>query len=199
MQVDKDFICEHGMPKPWATCIECMSLPPDERPTPPVEVVKPPPKPAPRKRAATRSAGSSPRAPRAKRAPAAPKAGRLPRSQSDTLPELIGDKDLAYEIPPSDLRYFTTGAEADWLPLSLMPRELRPRGFVYLQIDADLVARARVSGVGFRDRRWAHAAPEAATELGPGATLELEAGWSPVDIDLGPDGDAPVSGYRYLV
>lgn len=198
VQVAKDFVCEHGMPKPWVTCMDCMSLAPAERPTPPVEVVEPKAKPAKAKKAAG-SATKTARGPRAKRAPATPVVGRLPRSQADELPELVGDKDLAYEIPPSDLEYFISGSDAGWLPITRMPKELRPGGIVYLQIDSDLVAQAVVRGIGFREQRWDHAAPDVATDLGPGATLELAGGWSGASVDLGRDGTVPVKDYRYLV
>ena len=32
MEVAEDFVCDHGMPKPWVTCIDCMELPFDEQP-----------------------------------------------------------------------------------------------------------------------------------------------------------------------
>lgn len=115
------------------------------------------------------------------------------------MPELVSDKDLAYKIPPEDFAYFSGGPEAGWLPISRMPKDLRPGGTIYLQIDAELVAQARVKGVGFREQRWDHTAPDATTDLGPGATLELDGGWSGASIDLGPDGTTPVTGYRYLI
>lgn len=191
VEVAEDFICDHGMPKPWVTCIDCMELPHDEQPKPPREVKpKPAPKAPARKRTTTSSAGPTKRAPRA---PAA----RLPRSVTDPLPELTGAHDLAYEIPPDDLRYYISGSEADWLPVTTLPTELRASGHVYLQIDEELVARARVRGIGFRERRWDHAAPEVAGDLGPGATIEVDR-WEMVSIDLGPEGALPVPRFRYL-
>ena len=184
-------MCEHGSPQPWVTCIDCMSLPPDERPEPP--------RPEPPKPVAPAKPKAPPRPKRARAASSAPPAPRLPRSERDPLPELVGVHDLAYEIPPDDLRYYISGAEAGWLPISSVPRDLRAHGSVYLQAGRDLVARARVRGIGFRDRRWDHAAPEAATDLGPGATLELEQSWELVSIDLGAEGEVESSGYRYLV
>lgn len=189
------------MPKPWVTCMDCMSLPPDERPEPPPKLVQPEPAPAKKKAAkavakktAKPAAGS-----RAKGAPSAPPVGRLPRSAMDEVPDLVGDKDLAYEIPPSDFEYFISGPESGWLPITQMPKQLRPRGYVYLQIDGDLVAKAQVRSIGFREQRWDHAAPDVATDLGPGPTIEVEGGWSGASIDLGPDGTAAINGYRYLV
>ncbi len=113
---------------------------------------------------------------------------------------LSGDKDLAYEIPAHAQRYYVQGADKGWLPISSLPHELREHGWVYLQIDRELVARCRVRGVGFRERRWTHERPETTTDAGPGPTLELyENDWEFVSIDLGPDGEAEVRGYRYLL
>lgn len=179
------------MPKPWVTCIDCMELPYEEQPRPPAPV-KPPPKP----KAPTRKSSKAPGSPRAKRAAASP-AGRLPRSVTDPLPDLVGQHDLAYEIPPDDLRYFIGGSEAGWLPISTLPTELRAGGYVYLQIDEELVAKARVAGIGFRERRWDHAGPDEASDLGPGATIEV-GDWGMVSIDLGPEGATPVQRFRYL-
>ncbi len=117
----------------------------------------------------------------------------------DPPPDLFGSFDLAYEIPPEHLGYYTNGAERDWLPISTMPRELRALGWVYLQIDRRVVARCRVTGIGFRERRWRHEPNETAADDGPGPTLELEGDrWERVACELGPDGDRPVTGYRYL-
>ena len=113
---------------------------------------------------------------------------------TDPLPDLIGEHDLAYEIPPDDLGSYISGSEADWLPVSTMPSGLRSAGYVYLQIDEELVARARVKGIGYRERRWD---PVASSDLGPGATIEVD-GWGMVSIDLGPEGAEPVSGFRYV-
>ncbi len=116
------------------------------------------------------------------------------------MPPLTGNKDLAYAIPANNLRYHVQGADKDWLPISSMPHELRADGFVYLQDDAELIARCKVRGVGFRERRWTHEHPSTTADAGPGATLELFGDdWEFVSIDLGPDGEVEVRGYRYLV
>ena len=167
-----------------------MELPYDEQPRPPEVKAKAAPK------APARKSGRASTSPRPKR-PAQPPAGRLPRSVTDPLPELVGENDLAYEIPPSDLRYYIDGSEADWLPVSNLPTGLRAGGYVYLQVDEHLVARARVRGIGFRERRWDHAAPDAASDLGPGATIEVGS-WEMVSIDLGPEGAVPVPRFRYV-
>ncbi len=191
MEVAEDFVCDHGMPKPWVTCIDCMELPYDEQPRPPREVkAKPTPK------APARKPGGASTSRRPQR-PAQPPAGRLPRSVIDELPDLGGENDLAYEIPPSDLRYFIDGREADWLPVLNLPTGLRGGGYVYLQVDNRIVARARVRGIGFRERRWDHAAPDVASDLGPGATIEVGR-WEMVSIDLGPEGAVPVGRFRYV-
>lgn len=171
------------------TCIDCMELPYDEQPRPP-RPVKPKPAPKAPSRRSTTTASASPRPKRAARPPAA----RLPRSVTDPLPDLVGENDLAYEIPPSDLGHYIAGSESDWLPISTLPSRLRAGGYVYLQVDEELVARARVRGVGFRERRWD---PAAASDLGPGATLEVD-GWGMVSFDLGPEGAVAVPSFRYL-
>ncbi|MEZ5227701.1 MAG: hypothetical protein R2710_13820 [Acidimicrobiales bacterium] len=124
----------------------------------------------------------------------------MPKSADDVMPPLTGTKDLAYEIPASNLRYHVQGADKDWLPISSLPKELRERGWVYLQTDAELVARCQVKGVGFRDKRWSHENAEHTADAGPGPTLELDGDhWQFLSVDLGPDGETPLPGYRYVV
>lgn len=198
MEVPEDYVCEHGMPKPWATCIDCMMLPPAEQPTPPKP--PPPPAPEPKKRASrARSTGGS-SGPSKPRAPRQPKPStRLPRHMDDALPELFGALDLAYEVPEENVYHHLKGPDAAWLAISSMPKELRAGGWVYLQVDRDLVARAAVRGIGFRDRRWSQEPSERTADLGPGPTIELRPdSWERIRIDLGPEGDVAVSGYRYV-
>ena len=57
MRVDADFICEHGMPKPWFTCGECQMLPPDVRPEPPMRLSAKPRR-SPRQRTAVGRTGT---------------------------------------------------------------------------------------------------------------------------------------------
>lgn len=174
-----------------------MLLPHAMQPKPPA----PPPvvKPVVKKRA-SRAKGSTKSSAATKKKAATHKSARLPKSDADKPPALEGNKDLAYEIPEANLRHHVQGSESTWLPLSVMPRELRDGGFVYLQTDSTLVARCRVKGVGFRDRRWTHEAPGVTTEMGHGATLELhEDDWEFVSIDLGSEGMSEVRGYRYLI
>lgn len=182
------------MPQPWATCTECMLLPHDEQPVP--EKPPAPPAPAPKPKAARKRSGASTTAVRSPRQPSA----RLPRHADDDRPELIGSCDLSYEVPDEHVPHHVRGADHDWLPISTFPSELRPNGWVYLQVDQDLVARARVTGVGFRDRRWTHQPTETASDMGAGPTLELRTdSWERNRWPLGPDGDRPIKGYRYLV
>lgn len=196
MKVPADYICEHGMPQPWATCTDCMLLPKDLQPVPPPPPPKPKPIKAARKRSASTGAARSPRSSTAR-----PRVStRLPRSDADDVPPLFGDKDLAYEIPASNVRYHVQGSDNDWLPISSMPAELREHGFVYLQVDRDLVARCRVKGIGFRERRWEHGAPGTTADAGPGATLELDGDhWDFVSLDLGPEALTEIKGYRYVI
>ena len=124
----------------------------------------------------------------------------MPKSDTDSPPELFGDKDLAYEIPTANLHYYVQGSESTWLPISSMPVELRAGGWVYLKSGERLVAKAKVKAIGFRKQRWTHESADTATDIGPGATLELDGDdWQLIKIELGPDGDAEVPTYRYLV
>jgi hypothetical protein len=175
-----------------------MLLPHDRQPEPPRP--KPtPPKPAAKRRPVKAKGSSAPSS--ARRAASTPRQStRLPKSDDDAVPALFGDRDLAYEIPDTNLRYHVQGSDSGWLAISSMPRELRESGWVYLQTGRNLAARCRVKGIGFRDRRWTHEGPGDTFDAGPGATLELYGdGWEYVSIDLGPDGDVEVDGYRYLI
>jgi hypothetical protein len=150
--------------------------------------------PAKRKAGVRRSSGKT-------RAASSPRPStRLPKTEADPIPVLFGDKDLAYEIPDSNLRYHVQGTDSGWLSISTMPKELRDSGWVYLQTGRKLVARCRVKGIGFRQRRWSHEKPGDTADGGPGGTLELfDEGWEFVSIDLGGEGDKEVRGYRYVI
>ncbi len=173
-----------------------MLLPHALMPKPPAP--KPVAKSEPKKRVKTGTSGQ--RRKRSSSKSSAPRVStKLPKTDVDPLPVLFGDKDLAYEIPENNLRYHTRGADSTWLPISSMPKELRPDGVVYLQTDSVLIARCRVKGIGFRDHRWTHEAPGVTTDIGPGATLELHKdAWDFLSVDLGPDGEVDVQGYRYI-
>jgi hypothetical protein len=166
--------------------------PPSPEPAPPKPVKR-----ATRKKAtASKSASGSIKATRS----SVRLSNRLPKTDTDSIPELSGDKDLAYEIPDSNLRYHVQGSDSGWLSISTMPKELRDGGWVYLQTGRKLVARCRVSGIGFRKQRWSHEKPDDTSDAGPGGTLELFGdGWETVSIDLGPEGEHEVRGYRYLI
>lgn len=32
MKADAGYVCEHGMPRPWVSCLDCMRKPAGERP-----------------------------------------------------------------------------------------------------------------------------------------------------------------------
>lgn len=203
MKVPLDFVCEHGLQQPWATCVDCMLLPRDEQPVPIQPESEPPPpakKRAPRTASGTGSGSSTPRNRKARTAKAPRPSTRLPRSMADEAPTLFGDSDLAYEIPEDNAYFHMMEPDNDWVAISSMPKRLRPDGWLYLQVDRDVIARCRVRGIGFRDRRWTQEPKDDTADLGPGPTLELRSStWERYRRDLGPDGDAPVSGYRYLV
>ena len=168
-------------------------LPRDEQPTPPRPKPVAKPAPAARKRAA--SSGE----PRTKKAPRTP-AARLPRHGDDTIPELTGAFDLSYEVPDENVTFHVSGTESGWLAISSFPTALRANGWVYLQVDGDVVARARVKGIGYRDKRWSQEPSAISSDLGGGPTIELHPdGWERLRVWLGAAGEQPVKGYRYLV
>lgn len=116
------------------------------------------------------------------------------------MPELTGSFDLAYEVPDDNVGFHVRGPESGWMAISSFPTMLRPDGWVYLQVDADVVARARVKGIGYRDKRWSQEPSATSHDLGGGPTLELfPDSWERMRVWLGDDAEAPVSGYRYLV
>lgn len=167
-----------------------MLLPHDEQPVP----KKPEPAPKP-ERAKAAKAASTPRSKKASK----PQPSRLPRHVDDARPDLTGSYDLSYEVPEENVPFHVSGADHDWLPISTLPAQLRPSGWVYLQVDNHVVARARVRGIGFRERRWSHQPIDTASDAGDGPTLELHPGsWEHLRESLGADGDRPIPGYRYL-
>jgi len=112
---------------------------------------------------------------------------------------LFGEYDLCYEVPNEHVDFHIRGTESGWLAISRFPTHLRPGGWVYLQVDRDVVAKARVKGIGFRERRWAQEPASTAADMGAGPTLEVDGNtWERMLVDLGPDGDRVVKGYRYL-
>lgn len=118
----------------------------------------------------------------------------------DAIPDLVGAFDLSYEVPDENVTFHVSGPESDWLAISSFPQALRPNGWVYLQVDGDVLARARVKGVGYRDKRWSQEPSATASDLGGGPTLELHSdSWERLRVWLGPQGEAQVKGYRYLI
>jgi len=123
----------------------------------------------------------------------------LPRSAADPLPHLFGTYGFCYEVPDDNVAFHIRGSESGWLAIRTFPAHLRPNGWVYLQVDGDVVARARVKGVGFRERRWSQEPSATADDMGAGPTLELDdATWERFLVDLGPEGERAIKGYRYL-
>ncbi len=171
-----------------------MMLPRDEQPMPPRPKPVPKPTPASRKRASG-STGE----PRTKQAPR-PRAARLPRHADEPSPELTGAFDLSYEVPDENVTFHVRGQESGWLAISAFPAALRSDGWVYLQVNSDVVARARVKGIGYRDTRWSQEPTATASDLGGGPTLELHEGsWERLSLWLGPEGERPTKGFRYLI
>ncbi len=178
MKVAIDYICEHEMPQPWATCTDCMMKPTDDRPEGP----RPPPAPP---KAKARVRGSR----------------AMPESADDRLPKLSGDKDLSYAVQSFDEHRNGTGN--DWLVASGgFPAQLRAGGWLYLRSGGRLGPRVRVCGIGFRTDRPEHT-PDPDSEPGnhgPGATIELDADtWEDFDCDLGDLASKQRTGYRYLI
>ncbi len=118
----------------------------------------------------------------------------------DDAPELFGTVDLSYEVPDDNVFFHVRGQDNEWVAISSFPKALRPHGWLYLQVDRDVVARCRVKGIGFREKRWSQEPAGQTADLGPGPTLELRAdSWERLKVDLGPAGDDALPGYRYLV
>jgi hypothetical protein len=162
------------MPKPWATCIDCMYRPEDTRPVPPRKVVeKKPAKPS-----------------------RAPSKSKLPQTAKDPLPPLPGNKDLSCAV--FEIAAHVDGPGNDWIVAKGFPAQLRPGGWIYLRHDGSLGARARVTGIGFRENRPQHTG-DTTENWGPGPTIEIDAStWERIDSPLGELADSQRQGYRYL-
>lgn len=172
MRVSADFVCDHDMPKPWATCIECMLLPAHQRPEHPA------PTPAPRKPNA--------------------RPGLMPKTAEDPIPDLIGDRDVSY--PVWSFVEHMEGEGNDWLfGEQGFPWGLRQGGWIYLRSDGVLGARVRVKGIGFREVRREHTGDEM-LNLGPGPTIEVDPStWDRCSHELGDLAERQRQGYRYLI
>ncbi len=178
MKVAIDYICEHEMPQPWATCTDCMMKPFDARPEGP----RPPPAPP---KAKTRARGSN----------------AMPESTDDRMPKLSGDKDLSYAVHSFDEH--RSGPGNDWLLASGgFPAQLRTGGWLYLRSGGFLGPRVRVRGIGFRDERVEHTSDKAGVfeDRGPGPTIEVDPDtWEDFSADLGDLASKQRTGYRYLI
>jgi len=169
MKVPDDYVCEHGLPRPWVTCTECMFKSAGERPQPPA---LPPPA-----RAARR--------------------GAMPKAAGDPLPVLLGDKDVS--VPVWDFDVHMDGPGRGWLfAENGFPWELRPGGWVYLRHEGRLGGRARVKGIGFRDVRQYHTGDSSDAGPGPTIEVDPDT-WEPTSIDLGELSESQRQGYRYLI
>lgn len=169
MLVEADYICEHGMPEPWATCTDCMFKSAADRPQPPA----PPPPP----RAARR--------------------GAMPKTAGDPLPVLLGDKDVS--VPVWEFDVHMDGPGSSWLfAENGFPWELRPGGWVYLRHDGRLGGRARVRRIGFRDVRHYHTGDATDAGPGPTIEVDPDT-WEATSIDLGELSESQRQGYRYLI
>ena len=102
---------------------------------------------------------------------------RLPETVSDPIPDLYGDFDLVF--PVLELDAHTTGEDASWVFLRMgFPRELRPKGWVYLKFEGRIRARCRVEHMGFRESALEHTPDAYGKRIArPEATLELIGGW----------------------
>ena len=162
------------MPKPWATCIDCMYRPEDTRPVPPRKVEEK--KPA--------------------KASRAPSKSKLPLTAKDSIPSLTGNKDLSCSV--YEIAAHVDGPGNDWIVAKGFPAQLRAGGWIYLRHGGSLGAKARVKGIGFREDRPHHTG-DTSENWGPGPTIEIDAStWEPLDISLGELAESQRQGYRYL-
>jgi hypothetical protein len=155
---------------PWATCVDCMALPRDVRPEPPLR--------PPVARVARR--------------------GEMPHNVDDPRPALIGDKDMS--TPVFEFEPHMHGPGKDWLFPNNdgFPWDLRAGGWVYLRSENVIGARVRVRHIGFRTERRLHTGDP--SDFGPGPTIEVAPGtWEKVNHPLGDLADRQRQGYRYLI
>jgi hypothetical protein len=121
---------------------------------------------------------------------------KLPATADDPLPELRGSHDLVYPI--HDLADHRDGPDNDWLFLTVFPRGLRARGWIYVKAQGAIRARVRVVGVGFRTNVHEHTPDEAGAHapVASTATLELDSTtWELLDV---PAAVTHQQGFRYL-
>lgn len=107
---------------------------------------------------------------------------------------------MSYEVPDENVTFHVRGSDSTWLALSAFPIHLRANGWVYLQVDGDVVARSRVKSIGYRDKRWTQEPTATTSDIGGGPTLELhEDSWERLRVWLGPEAERQTAGFRYLV
>lgn len=120
-----------------------------------------------------------------------------PKSASDPIAALAGDKDVS--MPVHALEPYL-GARTDWMPaMNGYPHGLRSGGWLYLRCDARLAARVRVPLMAWRDERpWRTGDNPDNQGWGAGLVFAVDpASWKPFDQDLGEDAEWMRQGYRY--
>jgi hypothetical protein len=97
---------------------------------------------------------------------------KLPVTATDPLPELRGSHDLVYPI--HSLADHMDGPGNDWLFLTVFPRGLRPKGWIYVKVQNTIQARVRVVGVGFRTLVQQHTPDDQGVHANVASTATLE-------------------------
>ena len=121
---------------------------------------------------------------------------RLPAAVGDPIPPLSGEFDLVYPVHVAE--HHTTGDGNDWLFLTTFPRRLRSDGWVYLKVGNEVVARARVRSIGYRENVEEHTPDDHGVHHNVEFTATLEVdpeSWERVRF---PADDHHLQGIRYL-
>jgi hypothetical protein len=123
-------------------------------------------------------------------------AAKLPAAPGDPIPPLAGEFDLVYPVHVAENH--TTGDGNDWLFLTGFPRQLRSGGWVYLKVGDEVVARATVRSIGYREDVEEHTPDDQGIhdKVDFTATLEVDPdSWERVSF---PADDRHLQGIRYL-
>jgi hypothetical protein len=121
---------------------------------------------------------------------------KLPAAPGDPIPELTGEFDLVY--PVHSVIDHTERDGNDWLFLTTFPRRLRSGGWVYLKVGNEVVARARVRSIGYRENVEEHTPDDHGVHHNVEFTATLEVdpdSWEQVSF---PADDHHLQGIRYL-
>lgn len=121
---------------------------------------------------------------------------KLPAAPGDPIPELTGEFDLVY--PVHSVIDHTEHDGNDWLFLSGIPRQLRAGGWVYLKVGTEVVARATVRSIGYRENVEEHTPDDQGVhhKVEFTATLEVDPdSWEQLSF---PADDHHLQGLRYL-